>query len=371
MIALSILSFVVIFSILILVHEWGHFAAARRAGVRVEEFGIGLPPRAKSLFKDKSGTVYSLNWVPFGGFVKLYGEDNANPEVARDPRSFASKSIGQRTLVIVAGVLMNFVLAWFLITLGFTIGMKPFLVNQEDIEQGIEQGLIMEKGASLLVQDILPGSNAQKAGLQKEDMVTRVNDKPLTTFEDFQAILKPASAYTFTVVRKQQEVPVSISTNEEGKIGFQFIWAPTYEVNEIRYPLYSAPVHALKEVGRLSITTLKMFGQVVSSLVTRFVVPEGVSGPVGIARLTYQFTQQGIMALVQFAALLSISLGVINIMPFPALDGGRFLFIIFEIILGKRPSAKWEAIIHSTGFALLMLLIIVITWHDIANWLAT
>ena len=123
----------------------------------------------------------------------------------------------------------------------------------------------------------------------------------------------------------------------------------------------------MKEVGRLSYLTVDMLGEVVVSLVAKFTVPDTVAGPVGIAKMTHRFAQEGFMALLQFTALISISLGVINIMPFPALDGGRFLFIIFEAISRKRPSPKWEAIIHSVGFVLLMMLIFVITWNDIVN----
>ena len=362
---LTIIAFIIIFSILVLVHEWGHFAAARRAGIHVEEFGIGMPPRAKKLFKDKKGTLYSLNWVPFGGFVRLFGEDSSDPKVLADKKSFASKGIVDRTAVIVAGVAMNFLLAWVLISIGFMIGMKPFLVTQSDIENGIETGIVTAKKI-LYVHDIDPNSLLSKTDLKAEDYILSVNGVEVTESLNLSEVIKPNAKTTIVYLRGDEENSLEFIANQEGKVGMT-ISTETYvmHVKEVSYPFYIAPIKALSEIWRLSVLTVKMLGTVVVSIVAKFTVPEGVAGPVGIARMTHYFAQQGFMALVQFTALLSISLGVINIMPFPALDGGRFLFIVFEFITGRRANAKMEAIIHTIGFALLMLLILVITWNDI------
>lgn len=367
MILLTILVFIIIFSVLVLVHEWGHFYFARRAGIKVEEFGIGLPPRAKKLFKDKKGTIYSLNWIPFGGYVRLYGEDSSDPKVLKAKNSFASKSILQRSSVIVAGVLMNFVLAWFLITIGFMVGMKPFLVNEADLQRATAQGLI-ESRQVLYVHEIAPDSPLSGTDLQPGDLVTGIDGKEVPLAAELTGTLQAGREVTLSILRGDKEGTLKAVPDSEGHLGFTVSDAPyiVYLKNE-QYSPFKAPVAAIKEVGRLSYLTLDMLGDVVVSLVKRFTVPEGVAGPVGIAKLTYHFTQEGLIALMQFAALLSISLGVINIMPFPALDGGRFLFIIFEIILRRRPSPKWEASIHAVGFALLMILILVVTWNDIVN----
>ncbi|MBN1258381.1 site-2 protease family protein, partial [Candidatus Peregrinibacteria bacterium] len=170
MIILTVIAFIVIFSLLILVHEWGHFFAARKAGIKVEEFGIGLPPRAKKLFKDKKGTLYSFNWIPFGGFVRLFGEDSHDPKVLRDRKSFASKTKWARSAVILAGVFMNFVLAWMLITVGFSFGMKPFMVTDADLARGIEQGVV-EAQKVLLVHEILPGSPLAGTDVRTGDVI--------------------------------------------------------------------------------------------------------------------------------------------------------------------------------------------------------
>ncbi|MCK5603881.1 site-2 protease family protein, partial [Candidatus Pacearchaeota archaeon] len=359
----------IIFSILVLVHEWGHFAAARRAGIKVEEFGLGMPPKAKKIYKDKQGTVYTLNWIPFGGFVRLYGEDSSDPKVLKDKNSFAAKSIPQRSLVIVAGVLMNFFLAWVLITIGFMVGMKPFLVTPEDVDQGIEAGIV-EATKVLYIHEISPDGALANTEIKAGDFIFSVNDVAVTDDLDLKTVIQPNSETKLVYQHEQKEAVLNVRSNAEGLLGMgisheRFV----SNIKEVSYPFYQAPIKAFSEIGRLSVLTVKMLGDVVVSLVAKLTVPEGVAGPVGIARMTHHFAQEGFMALVQFTALLSISLGVINIMPFPALDGGRFLFIIFEVILRKRVNVKMEAVVHTVGFALLMLLILVITWNDILTLL--
>lgn len=365
---LTLIAFIVIFSVLILVHEWGHFKAARSGGVKVEEFGFGMPPKAATLYKDKAGTNYTLNWIPFGGFVRLFGEDAHDPETLKDPRSFASKSIGRRAFIIVAGVLMNFALAWLLITIALTAGMRPFLATQADIEKGIAAGLI-ETRHVLYIHELTENSVLKDSDVKPETAITQVNGKEVTTTEDFVKSLKPNATVNLTVLEGEAQRTVTAKADAEGKLGVT-ISEQDYitSVKEIQYPIYKAPFYAAKEVVRLSYLTVKMLGDVVVSIVAKFAIPAGVSGPVGIFKMTGHFAQQGIIELLKFASLLSVSLGVINVMPFPALDGGRLLFIVFEILLRRKPNAKMEAIVHATGFALLMILIAIITWNDIRNF---
>lgn len=367
MIFLTILVFIVVFSVLVLVHEGGHFYFARRAGIKVEEFGIGFPPKAKKLFTDKKGTVYSLNWIPIGGFVRLYGEDSTDPKVLKAKNSFASKSILQRSLVIVAGVLMNFVLAWFLMSICFTVGVRPLLVTQGDLDMAAANGLIETKQV-LYVHEILPGSPLAGTDLAPGDLITQINGKAVPEATKLAQVLEAGQAVQLSILRGEQEGTLVAVPDKDGKLGFSVSNTPyIVYLKDLRYPFYQAPLMAAKEVGRLSYLTLKMLGDVLANLVQKFAVPEGVAGPVGIAKMTYGFMQNGVMALLQFAALLSISLGVLNIMPFPALDGGRFLFILFEVIARRRPNAKWEAAIHGIGFVFLMALILLVTWNDIAG----
>lgn len=367
MIFITILVFIVVFSILVLAHEWGHFYVARKSGIKVEEFGIGFPPRAKQLYKDKKGTIYSLNWIPIGGFVRLYGEDSADPKVLKAKNSFASKTVLQRSLVIVAGVLMNFILAWFLMTICFTVGTKPLLVTEGDLQTAQAEGLIEAKQV-LYVHEIVPGSPLSESDLAPGDLITQINGKEVPAASELSGMFKAGEPVQLKVLRGEREGILVTAPDESGKLGFSVSNTPyIVYLKDLKYPFYQAPGMAAREVGRLSYLTLKMLGDVVVSLIGKLAVPAGVAGPVGIARMTYGFVQEGAMALLQFAALLSISLGVLNIMPFPALDGGRFLFILFEVIARRRPNAKWEATIHGIGFALLMILILLVTWNDIAG----
>lgn len=364
---ITIISFVVIFSLLVLVHEWGHFAAARKAGIKVEEFGIGLPPKLKSIYKDKKGTIYSLNWIPFGGFVRLFGEDSSDPKILKDKKSFASKTLWQRTTVIVAGVVMNFILAWVLITIGFLQGMQPFLATQADIERGISNNTI-EAEPSFYVHEVLEGSPSYGSDLKVGSYLIAINGQSVNEDLVLSEIIKPNQEVQLTYSNGEKTNKLTIKSDENGKLGLKLSYQNRItKINEIKYPIHIAPLKALKEVGRLSYLTVSMLGNVISNLVNDFSVPDGIAGPVGIFKLTGKYAQEGIMALIQFTALLSISLGVINIMPFPALDGGRFLFIIYEVITRKKPNAKWEAIIHTIGFAILMLFILIITFNDILN----
>ncbi len=367
MIIVTIIAFIVIFSLLVLVHEWGHFIMARRAGMKVEEFGIGLPPRAKALYKDKKGTIYSLNYIPFGGYVRLYGEDTSDPKALQAKNSFASKSIGARAGVIVAGVFMNLVLAWALITIGFTFGMRPFLVTDQDFASAVKAGHVVTTPV-LYIHEVMPDLPGSASGLRSGDLIIDVNGQGVPAAEDFRSVLKPKEQNHLKVLRDEKELSFDLLPNAEDKVGLSISreeWVT--QVNPVRYPFYLAPLKSFQEVQRLSVLTVEMLGKVVVSLVSKFTVPEGVAGPVGIARMTHSFVKQGFMAVLQFTALISISLGVINIMPFPGLDGGRFLFIAFEFVLRRRPNAKWEAAIHTVGFGLLMLLILVVTWNDIVQ----
>jgi len=367
MIFLTIISFIVIFSLLVLVHELGHFTAARRSGIKVEEFGIGLPPKILTIRKDKTGTAYTLNWIPFGGFVRLFGEDSFDPKILKNKHSFASKTLLQRTFVVVAGVLMNFILAWLLVTLGFTVGMKPFLATQSDVDKAVASGIV-ETRPVFYVHEIDPQLPLAKSELKKGDYIISVNGMPVGETLKLGDVILPNTLNTLAFLHEGREKALMTPSDAQGKLGMTIsLEHYILHVNEIRYPFYVAPFKAIGEVGRLSVLTVRMLGDVVRSLVTKLTVPEGVAGPVGIARMTHTFAQQGFMALVQFTAILSLSLAVINIMPFPALDGGRLLFIVFELVLRRRLNAKWEAITHSVGYALLMLLILVITWNDVLN----
>jgi|CXWL01.1.fsa_nt_gi regulator of sigma E protease len=365
---ISILVFLVIFSVLILVHEFGHFFAARKFGVKVEEFGMGLPPRLMGLWKDKLGTLYSLNWIPFGGFVRMLGEDSEDPALRHREGSFSSKRVGPRTIIILGGVIMNFLLGYLILVLLFSVGTKPFIVNIDDFKYYRAQGVILAEDR-VVITDFSDTSPAQIAGLQKDDFIEAINGQIVTSNQQVVDILSSLSGQSvpLEVKRGEQQLSIEVPVNKDGMIGVAISDAPDIkEVKEIQLSLPEAMVEAGYQTARLSWLTMQMFVQVIFDLFTKFELSAQVSGPVGIAQITHQTTQNGdLMDILKLVALLSISLGAINVLPIPALDGGRFLSIFFELITRRRPNAAWEARIHAFGFLIIIILIVAVTYNDI------
>jgi len=363
---ITAVAFVVIFSLLILIHEFGHFYFARRAKIKVDEFGFGLPPRIWGV--KKKGTLWSINAIPMGGFVRMRGEDDHTGKASKDPGSFANKSIWQRVQVVVAGVMMNFLLAWFLLTISFSVGVAPFIVNEADFNQAVAQGLV-KTSVGIGVFEVAKDSIAEKAGFKKDDIILKINNQRITKPEEVSDILKKQAGNTisFSVKREKDMLEFfAIPDKSDGRIGISISSAHVIEdIRKIRYPWFVAPLVAFKETGRLAIATVGLFGDLLRQVV-RFNLPENVSGPIGIVQMTHTYVKLGFAELLKFTALLSLSLGVINIMPLPALDGGRLLFLFVEFIRrGKGISPKLEAKIHGIGFMFLMLLILAVTWQDI------
>jgi len=305
MILLSILAFLIIFSTLIVVHEFGHYYAAIKSGVKVEEFGLGM---GKKLLGKKYGeTEFTLNLIPFGGFVRMLGEEDES----KDPRSFSSAKLHHRMIITLAGVFMNFVMAIAFLTILFTVGTDPILVSQADIERAYDKG-----------------------------QLAFVVDGERLTPDEIKAIEDPNQLIQFEYLKKVQ-APFP-----------QSIWLAT------------------TETARISRAVLEKVGEIPVDLIQKRSLPEGLAGPVGIAEVTHKVLPLGFLALVKLTALLSISLAVMNLLPIPALDGGRFFFQLIELMLkpfGIKPDEKWENYAHMAGFALLMGLLVLITWNDIVR----
>ncbi len=535
---LTIIVFIIIFSVLILVHEFGHFIMAKRAGIKVEEFGFGLPPRIWG--KKKGETIYSINWIPFGGFVRMFGEDQSDPKMLRSTRSFSAKPMRARVKVVVAGVVMNFLLAWILMVVGFTVGMQP-LLGPDDVLGSVSSGqIVLQEGVK--IKTVEPGSVAEKAGLKVDDVIYAIDNEPVDDFNLADAIVNPVKVYN--IVRNGELYTSQIFENGGGKIGVQFydftafprvqifdlkpgtvaykaglrsgdsiltingqqvysvsdyenltrgvavleygvyrnglvekfivertqarqvlissvvpnspafkaglkkediilavngkqmtdslevidfvrehqdeqiayliqrdnqklfyeikpeshaiggqsgrigvllselmsyaddqgislyntdVISTIKEIKDQKYPIHIAAYRAVGETYRLSKLTAKMFTGFVASLASKGEVPESVAGPVGIYQMTSVFVQEGFIPLLRFVAILSLSLAVINILPFPALDGGRLLFILIEFVIGRRVNQKWESWIHAIGYFLILILILAVTYSDIAR----
>ncbi|TSC75202.1 MAG: hypothetical protein G01um101444_48 [Parcubacteria group bacterium Gr01-1014_44] len=354
--------FIIIIGILVLVHELGHFITAKRAGMKVEEFGFGFPPR---LFGIKKGeTIYSINWIPFGGFVKIYGESGDPPshkategkEEADSPRSFASKKPGTRAKVIVAGVVMNVILAYFLLTVGNVMGLRTAVVETD------QNPLIRDRRIQII--QIVPNTPADEAKLETLDEIIGFGN-----VAEFQEYINQNRGKNILVqikrggeILEKQITPRVSPPPGEGALGISLA-----ATGVIKYPWYQAIYKGAEQTGILFINTVYGYGSIIGKIFTTGSPGADISGPIGIAKFTGQAARIGFAYLLQLTALISINLAVLNIIPFPALDGGRLLFIIIEKIKGSPIPRRVENLVNSIGFALLILLMIYVTTKDISR----
>lgn len=358
---ITIIIFLVILSVLVLVHEAGHYFMAHWSGMTVEEFGIGFPPRIFGK-KDKHGTIWSVNAIPLGGFVRIKGEGGEEKERFA-PGAFATKSIPWRFGVLVGGVVMNIIAAWVLFSAGFAVGL-PSIIE----DSGIDQQLVTDRAMHIV--DVVKGSPAEVAGIQPGDEVLMIDGASFASGEEARAALAPhtdGSAIVFTLERGEEQVvaevtPAFIEDLEKEAVGIALV-----ETGIVRYPWYMAPVVGAQATVGMTISVVTGFGGLIAGVFTSEEVVSQLSGPVGIASLTGQVLNLGAVHIIQFAAMLSVNLAVLNILPFPALDGGRVLFLFIEAIRRKPLTARLEQTIHGAGFALLILLVLFVTYQDIVR----
>ena len=339
---ITIGAFLGVLVVIILAHEIGHFVSAKASGVRVEEFGIGFPPRLVSVKRGE--TRYSLNAVPLGGFVKMAGEED--PKVLG---SLASKKTGIRLLVLGAGSLMNFLLPLLLFSIAF---MVP---------HNIVYGQVM-------VEEVAVGSPAAAAGIEAGDMFLEINDKPINNIGDVHRNIQLNLGRQVSILvehgdsttEEVQVVPRWQPPQDEGATGVAVrLLSPT--LVKQHYPFWQAiPMSVLE-----CIETFVLFKNGIISMIIG-TAPAVVTGPVGIAQITGEFARAGFSPLMEFAAFLSINLGIINILPLPALDGGHIAFVLLEWVRrGKRIPPRVEGWIHLAGFAMLIAFLMAITYQDI------
>ncbi|MCK5021036.1 MAG: site-2 protease family protein [Candidatus Peribacteraceae bacterium] len=364
-ILLSALAFILLLSLLIMIHEWGHFIVARRSGVVVEEFGFGLPPRAKTLFVQK-GTAFTVNWIPFGGFVRLRGENALEEEDRTGLGSFGAASISSRIAILCAGVFMNFVLALALLTCGFLWGnWIPTYVSFDAMRSDAESGLINMELA-VIIDDVVSGSPAAQIGIPEKSILVAVDNQLIENPEDVTRIQKDKKKVTYKLLTgegytEEEEFTVSL---EDGKAGvIVALFAKTFSASD--YGLGTSLYLAFREAGIMTHQTVLGIGQLFVSLMKTGKVPEGVTGLVGIAQLTHASILDGFMTYVRLVALLSLSLAVLNILPFPALDGGRLVFVLAELIARRPINRRFELLVNGAGFLFLLAVIFLITFYDI------
>ncbi len=339
---LMIIIGVVVLSVLVLVHELGHFIAAKASGVLVEEFGIGFPPR---IFGIKRGeTVYSLNAIPFGGFNKLSGE--VDPTA---PRSLAGKGYGTRLLVLGGGILMNLILPFILISVAFMI--------PHDVVTG-----------RVVVAEVQAGSPAALAGIKAGDTLLSLNGEPLSNAGDLSRNIQLNLGNQVAISVKHADL-----TTEEVRLTPR--WKPPkgqgaigtssqtldYTVTSQSYPFWEAiPVGVHSCLESLALYKNGIIEMIIGA------VPFTPAGPVGIVQVTSEVAQAGTGPVLELAAFISIALAITQILPFPSLDGGRILFVLLEMVRrGKRVSTKVEERVHLIGFFLILAVAVLITYQDI------
>lgn len=352
----TLLIFLAVLCVLVLSHEFGHFIVARKNGIKVEEFGFGFPPRITGF--RRSDTFYSINWIPLGGFVKIKGEDGAE---ANDADSFSHKKNWQKASVLVAGVVMNVLVAILLISIGLMIGSPQEVSDQEASRMSNVQ---------LEIVQLVGGKPAESAGIQPGDVITKVDALNNPTVSQFQNYVNAHRSDTLaiTIQRGQQTLVKNIHPAVYADTGKAGIGVAIAQTAFVRYPWYSALYYGATTSWQYLKDIVVGFYGLIKSLFQGAGVGNAVSGPVGVAVMTGEAARMGFVYLLKFTALLSLNLAVLNILPIPALDGGRLLFVIIAAIQRRPVTPRLEQIVHSVGFALLMLLVVVVTVKDIGTF---
>lgn len=386
---MTLLLFILILSILVFVHEFGHFWAAKKAGIKVEEFGFGLPPRIWS--KKVRGTIYSINALPIGGFVRLYGEDgsekeikNKNEKIKNNGKAYFEASLARRLSVLFAGVIMNLVLAIVCFSiLYFFLGIPT-------------------KTGRVKIEGVTENSPAQEAKLMIGDEIITVNGAALKKTEDFISISKQNAGKLMELEIKREEdnpckekvlggmagesgglegqgggvvqcrgenlllslIPRGNPPAGEGPLGVVIS-----DTEMKKYPFYIMPFLGVREGFKESWAWGKeiyfSMKKMLAQLIFQGKVPKDIAGPIGIFQITGQAAKQGVLAVFQFVGILSVNLAMMNVLPLPALDGGRVVFLAYEVIARKKAPAKLEMLVNNIGMLVLLMLMLLITVNDV------
>jgi len=416
---LTLVIFIIILGILVFVHEFGHFIVAKKSGMQVEEFGFGFPPRiagiqkvdgkwrwvwahrkisqdqetpttpsadaatppqrggeapqlssdiprslssfSKEEYRPQGGevvgdpTIYSINAIPLGGFVRILGENNEHED---HPGSFINKGFWPRFFTLVAGVLMNVILAWVILSAGYMIGLPVAIDSLADVPA---HATLTNPQTAVL--DVVKNLPADKAGIKPNDIIQSLDGKKFNSVDDFQQYIDSheGQVINFQVQRGGQHlnIPIAPDLNPaqgQGATGIEISF-----LGRLKYTWYMA----IWEGGVATVTGIVGIVYGLYSLFAQHMGFSSLGGPIQIAKLTGQVTGLGFVFLMQFTAFLSLNLAVLNILPFPALDGGRVLFLIIEKVRRKRNNQKIEQIVNTAGFVFLILLMIAVTVHDI------
>jgi regulator of sigma E protease len=357
--------------VLVLAHEFGHFFTAKKFGIRVDEFGFGFPPK---LFGIKKGeTEYTFNLLPLGGFVKIFGE-NPDEENTTGPdagRSFVNKPKWQQAIVLFAGIFANFLLAWLLFSIGFMTGL-PTSVGGEISGSKLEN-------INLVVTSVVSKSSAEKAGLKIGDKIVSVTHTHTKIEIHKITELSPSALKAFVVAHEPgEDIDIGYLRGKDTEINMaQVVVGGTKdepvigismdEIGTAKLPFFTAIFEGLRLTWFMTKSTTVGLYTLISEAVRGKGSFAAVTGPVGMVGIVGDAYQFGFVYLLSFAALISINLAIINLLPFPALDGGRLFFLLIEKIKGSRLNPKVANTANMIGFSLLLLLMAFITYHDIVK----
>ncbi len=362
-----VIIFIVILASLVFVHELGHFLVAKAAGIRVDEFALGFPPRIASF--TRGGTRYALNLIPFGGYVKIFGEDNQTNEAGDasapiDPNSFVAKPRHIQALVLLAGIAFNIIFAWLLLSLSFMTGM-PAPTDYQG------QGTV--QNSALTITSVVKNSPADAAHLQTGDQITNLSASDQTIPNPSSEAIQNFTSHhanqpiTISYLRGNSAQTVTLTPTVHSGDAVATIGITMETLGTIHFGFFSAVWQGAKLTANLVSATAVGLAQFFWTAITGHAKVSDVTGPVGIAGLVNDATHLGFAYVLSFTAFISINLAIINLIPFPALDGGRVLFVIIEKIRGRALNQKVVQVVNTTGLALLLLLMLVVTYHDIAK----
>ena len=365
---LAIIVFILIFSFLIISHELGHLLAAKKAGVKVEEFGIGYPPRIWG--KKFKGTIYSINWIPFGGFVKIYGED-LGQESIKDKKSFYNKPPRIKAGILVSGVLVNILVAilLFYCFLGFN-GFETFQSQLFDY-----QFPFGEQKNHIVVSSISDQSPAQAAGIEPYDLILSLNGREMDNIDDFISLIKENQGQEVILAiqnlntKENREVIVTPRENppeNEGALG-----AGIARVSRLSYKGVGKIFSGITHTANLTHFSFSVLGYLIKTSVQEkdiSYVSQSVAGPVGILAFTKLTMAGGFWQIINLIAIISLALGIMNILPIPAADGGRLMFVLYEVVFNKQAPPKLERMVNLIGFYILLGLLFLVTYKDIIQF---
>jgi regulator of sigma E protease len=344
----SALAFIAVFSVVVLVHEVGHFLSARQAGIVIEEFGIGYPPRIATLFV-RNGVEYTLNVIPLGGFVKLRGEEDPT-----EPGSFASKSAWVRIRTLGAGVAMNVLLAVVLFAGVYLIG-KPILQGQ------------------IMVESVLPYTPADDAGMWPGDVLLRIEGQDVQSFTELRERVRSLAGREIEVLLDRKGEPFSVRVTPrreppagQGALGITIAMAPGAVVTTERYSLWKAISRGAVDV----VTTIRAMIAGFAQMFRGGLRAGDITGPVGIYQISGIVARNGLISLMQWTGFLSLNLFLLNLLPIPGLDGGRIAFVVLEKVRGRRMAPQREGMAHVIGMLILLALTAVVSAFDILRLLS-